>query len=334
MTEIRLPFSELVERLSAIFVKQGLPGRVASVLATNCATCQRDGALSHGVFRIPAYVSTLQSGWGSPAALPEIDPGEGALIRVDAHGGFAQVALEEAMPLLRERVRTQGVAALAIRNSQHFSAIWPDVEPFAEEGLMALSVVNSMAVVVPPGGKTPVFGTNPMAFACPREGQAPYVWDQASSALAHGDVQIAAREGRALEPGCGVDAEGQPTTDPEVVLNGGALLPFGGYKGASIAMTIEILAAAFTGGAFSTEVDWSDHPGAKIPLTGQFLLVADPAYGGATGFGARVAALSDTVRAAGQERLPGDRRHRVRAEALEKGVALPQADLDMLAEYL
>ena len=70
MTEIRLPFSELVERLSAIFVKQGLPGRVASVLATNCATCQRDGALSHGVFRIPAYVSTLQSGWAARPRCP------------------------------------------------------------------------------------------------------------------------------------------------------------------------------------------------------------------------------------------------------------------------
>lgn len=93
--------------------------------------------------------------------------------------------------------------------------------PFAEEGLVALSVVNSMAVVVPPGGKTPVFGTNPMAFACPRAGQAPYVWDQASSALAHGDVQIAAREGHRLAPGTGVDAEGRPTDDPDAILNGG-----------------------------------------------------------------------------------------------------------------
>ncbi|NDW00066.1 Ldh family oxidoreductase [Salipiger sp. PrR002] len=334
MSEVRLPFDELVGLLTRIFEGQGLPPRVAQVLATNCATCQRDGGLSHGVFRIPGYVSTLQSGWGNPSAMPVIDEDGGTLIRVDARGGFAQVALAEARARLVAKARAEGVAALAIRNSQHFSALWPDVEPFAEEGLVALSVVNSMAVVVPPGGKTPVFGTNPMAFAAPRAGQAPYVWDQAASALAHGDVQIAAREGHELRPGTGVDAEGQPTNDPNVILNGGALLPFGGHKGASIAMTIEILAAAFTGGAFSTEVDWSQHEGAKIPLTGQFLLVMDPEHGGSHGFATRVAALSDTVRAAGQERLPGDRRAVVRAEAEQKGVALTEADMEMLQSYL
>ncbi len=333
MTTTRLPFDDLVQLLGRIFAAQGLPDDVAGILAANCAACQRDGALSHGVFRIPAYVSTLRSGWGQPGAMPVIDAGEGALIGVDARGGFAQVALDHARPALLDRVRSQGVAALAIRHSQHFSALWPDVEPFAEQGLVALSVVNSMAVVVPPGGATPIFGTNPMAFACPRDGQPPYCWDQAASALAHGDVQIAAREGHMLPPGTGVDGDGQPTCDPAEILDGGALLPFGGHKGASIAMTIEILAAAFTGGAFSSEVDWADHPGAKIPLTGQFLLVMDPARAG-SGFAARVAQLSDAVRAAGQGRLPGDRRHRIRAESGRLGVALGAGDLDMLNSYL
>ncbi|MDO6588026.1 Ldh family oxidoreductase [Salipiger sp. 1_MG-2023] len=332
MADTRLSFDELALLLRRVFEAQGLPARIAAVLGENCAACQRDGALSHGVFRIPGYVSTIQSGWGSPSALPVIDAGEGALIGVDACGGFAQVALDAARPLLLERVRAQGIAALSIRNSQHFSALWPDVEPFAEAGLVALSVVNSMAVVAPAPGATPVFGTNPMAFSSPRAGQPPYTWDQASSALAHGDVQIAAREGHKLAPGTGVDAQGTPTENPDKILNGGALLPFGGHKGASIAMLIEILAAAFTGGAFSSEVDWSDHPGAKIPLTGQFLLVMDPSH--TDGFAQRVAQLSDAVRASGSARLPGDRRHRIRAEAAQKGVALTTADLAMIKGYL
>ncbi|SDI86942.1 Ldh family oxidoreductase [Salipiger marinus] len=329
---IRLPFADLVALLARLFRAQGLRAEVAQVLAENCAACQRDGALSHGVFRIPAYVSTLRSGWGAPNAEPVIEDNGAAQIRVDARGGFAQVALQAARPLLLDRVRAQGVAVLALRNSQHFSALWPDVEPFGEAGLVALSVVNSMAVVVPPGGTTPVFGTNPMAFACPRDGEPPYVWDQAGSALAHGDVQIAARQGHALPEGCGVDASGQLTTDPNAILEGGALLPFGGHKGASLAMTIEILAAAFTGGAFSSEVDWSAHPGAKIPCTGQMLLLLDPDRG--AGFAQRVRQLSDAVRAAGQDRLPGDRRRRLRAEAEAQGVALTEDDLAMLQSYL
>ncbi|EIE50715.1 lactate dehydrogenase [Salipiger aestuarii] len=333
MTDTRVPFDDLVQMLAAIFLRQGLPEHIAGILAANCAACQRDGALSHGVFRIPGYVSTISSGWGQPEAMPVIDPGDGALIGVDARGGFAQVALDHARALLLDRVRAQGIAALSIRHSQHFSALWPDVEPFAESGLVALSVVNSMAVVAPAPGAAPVFGTNPMGFSCPRDGQPPYTWDQAASALAHGDVQIAAREGHMLPADAGVDAHGQPTGDPAKILDGGALLPFGGHKGASIAMTIEILAAAFTGGAFSAEVDWTDHPGARIPLTGQFLLVMDPSRGG-TGFAARVAQLSDTVRAAGQQRLPGDRRHRIRADAQARGVALSPDDLTMLNSYL
>lgn len=72
-----------------------------------------------------------------------------------------------------------------------------------------------------------------MGFAAPRRGSYPMVFDQASSAMANGDVQIARREGRQLPPGTGIDREGKPTTDPNAVLEGGALLPFGGHKGAT-----------------------------------------------------------------------------------------------------
>jgi delta1-piperideine-2-carboxylate reductase len=148
--------------------------------------------------------------------------------------------------------------------------------------------------------------------------------------MAHGDLSIAAREGRTVPPGTGVDAAGASTTDPAAILDGGALLPFGGHKGAAIAMTIEILAAALTGGRVSFEVDWSGHPGATIPCTGQFLLLIDPARGGDFGFAARVAALSDLVRSAGDGRLPGDRRLRNRARSLAEGVALTDEEAKLL----
>lgn len=222
---------------------------------------------------------------------------------------------------------------LAIRRSHHFSALWPDVEPFADQGLVALSVVNSMACVVPHGGHTSVFGTNPIAFASPRAGHAPFVFDQASSAIAHGDVQIAAREGHTLKPGMGVDSEGQPTTDPKAILEGGALLPFGGHKGNSIALMIEILSAALTGGYFSGEFDWSGHPGAKTPYTGQFLLVIDPERGGNTGFAGRVSEICNLVLEAGQDRLPGDRRHATRKRTLAEGIPIRAEDHVLLSEF-
>ncbi len=325
--ETLIRYDELVALLRGIFLRHGTSEHVAAILAENCAGCERDGSFSHGVFRIPGYVSTLKSGWVDGRAEPRVEDFGPSYLRVDAANGFAQPAFLAARDQLLNKVRANGIALLAIRNSHHFSALWPDVEPFAREGLVALSFVNSFACVVPHAGRSAVFGTNPMAFAAPRAGGEPVVFDQAASSMANGDVRIAAREGRSLPPGSGVDRDGQPTTDPKAVLEGGALLPFGGHKGASIAFMIEVLAAALTGGQYSHEVDWSAHPGAETPCTGQLLIVIDPERGGNNAFASRVAALVDCVRDAGQERMPGDRRYVRRARTLRDGIPLATARL-------
>jgi delta1-piperideine-2-carboxylate reductase len=327
---VRLSYSDLVTLLERIFVKNGVSEHNAKILAENCASCERDGSLSHGIFRMAGYVSSLNSGWVDGKANPEVEDVGAAFVRVDAKGGFTQPAMLAARPLLIEKVKQNGVAVLAIRRSHHFSALWPDVEPFAEEGFVALSVVNSMACVVPHGGKKAVFGTNPVAFASPRAGAAPFVFDQASSAIAHGDVQIAARAGHDLKPGTGVNRDGQPTSDPKEILDGGALLPFGGHKGNSIALMVEILSAALTGGYFSGEFDWSGHKGAQTPFTGQFFVVIDPTRGGNDMFAQRVAGICDLVLEAGQERLPGDRRHATRTAAEKDGIPLSAENYDKL----
>lgn len=327
---IHLAYADLVDLLHRIFVKNGVSEHNAAILAENCASCERDGSLSHGIFRMPGYVSSLKSGWVDGKAVPEVEDVGASFVRVDAKGGFTQPAFFAGRELLVEKVRANGVAVLAIRRSHHFSALWPDVEPFAEEGFVALSAVNSMACVVPHGGKKAVFGTNPVAFASPRAGKPPFVFDQASSAIAHGDVQIAARAGHDLKPGMGVDRDGQPTNDPKAILDGGALLPFGGHKGNSIALMVEILSAALTGGYFSGEFDWSGHKGAQTPFTGQFFVVIDPARGGNDVFAERVAGICDLVLDAGQDRLPGDRRHVIRARAQADGIPLSSANHEKL----
>lgn len=247
--------------MQAIFQRHGCSESVAQVLAYNCASAQRDGAHSHGVFRMPGYVSTLASGWVDGQATPKVSDVAPGYVSVDAAGGFAQPALAKARELLVAKARNAGIAVLAIHNSHHFAALWPDVEPFADEGLVALSVVNSMTCVVPHGARKPLFGTNPIAFAAPCAEHDPIVFDMATSAMAHGDVQIAARAGQQLPEGMGVDANGEPTTEPKAILEGGALLPFGGHKGSALSMMVELLAAALTGGHFSWEFDWSGHPG-------------------------------------------------------------------------
>ncbi|WP_416425256.1 Ldh family oxidoreductase [Pseudomonas sp. App30] len=325
-----LAFDQLVPLLSQIFQRHGASASVAQVLAHNCATAQQDGAHSHGVFRVPGYVSSMASGWVDGAAVPVVEDVASGFVRVDAARGFAQPALEAARPLLLAKAREAGIAVLAIRNSHHFAALWPDVEPFAREGLVALSVVNSMTCVVPHGGQKPLFGTNPIAFAAPCEGHDPIVFDMATSALAHGDVQIAARQGTVVPPGTGVDRHGQPTTDPKAILDGGALLPFGGHKGSALSMMVELLAAALTGGNFSFGFDWSQHPGAQTPWTGQLIIVIDPSKAAGNDFAARSRELVERMQEVGVTRMAGERRYRARAKARQEGVQIGVEELARL----
>ncbi|MFD2641726.1 Ldh family oxidoreductase [Pseudomonas japonica] len=326
----QIPFAELVNLLQRIFVRHGCSESVAGVLAANCASAQRDGAHSHGVFRIPGYVSTLASGWVAGRAEPVVRDVASGYVSVDAGGGFAQPALAAARDLLVRKARSAGIAVLAIHNSHHFAALWPDVEPFADEGLVALSVVNSMTCVVPEGAQRPLFGTNPIAFAAPCAGGAPIVFDMATSAIAHGDVQIAARKGELLPEGMGVDRAGQPTRDPAAILDGGALLPFGGHKGSALSMMVELLAAALTGGNFSFEFDWSQHPGAKTPWTGQLLIVIDPSLAQGERFAERSRELARQMEAVGVTRMPGARRFKERAKSAREGVSVTAEEWEQL----
>ena len=147
------------------------------------------------------------------------------------------------------------------------------------------------------------------------------------------DVQIAAREGHQLPPNSGVDRHGNPTTDPKAVLDGGALLSFGGYKGSSIGMMMEIMAAGLAGGRFSYEVDFSTHPGAATPNTAQTYIVIDPGRGAVTDFTARIEALIAEIHDAGQERLPGDRRYANRRDAALHGIPLSDEEVAMVRRY-
>lgn len=332
--ELYLPEAELVERLGGVLLAAGASPRVAGVIAANCAACERDGSRSHGVFRMAGYVASIRTGWVDAAATPVIEDCGPAMLRVDAANGFAQLALEAARPAALERVRATGVAVLAIRNSHHLSALWPDVEPFAREGCLALSMVNSFACVVPHGGRRAVLGTNPIAYAIPRAAPGPIVADLATSAIPNGDVQMAALRGDLLPEGVAVDGEGRPTRDAKLVLSEGALLPFGGHKGGALAILVELLAAGLAGGAFSHEVDWTGYPGAQTPRTAQTLILVDPERGHPGAFAGRVADLVAALEAAGMDRMPGEARYARRAAAAGQGIKIDRrtlAELDRLA---
>jgi delta1-piperideine-2-carboxylate reductase len=322
-----ISIDELTELVAAIFRCRGMAASDAKVMAGTVVAAERDGARGHGLQRMRGYVSSMEAGWVDPRAEPTFEQRRPGLLAADAANGFAQIALARARERLLRMVQENGTAILATRNSHHFAALWPDIEPFAEAGLIALSMANTRPWMAAWGGRRRAFGTNPVAFACPVPGASPLVWDQASSVMSQGEVLVHRASGWMLPGGTGIDRAGDPTTEPDAVLDGGALLPFAGAKGASVAFMVEILVAAFGGGSFGFEDRSASTPGAVTSNAGQFLLLIDPAAAGVMAFGSRVAALIAFIRASGSQRLPGDRRYAARQQSVLNGIAVSPAML-------
>jgi delta1-piperideine-2-carboxylate reductase len=301
-----------------VLAANGCDAANAGAVARTVTAAERDGATSHGLFRVPGYVASLRNGRVRGSADPAVSTITPAFLRVDGDGGFAPLALERGLPALADAARELGVAALAINDCYHFAALWPETEALAEEALAGIACVNYAAVVAPHGGSEPLFGTNPLAFAWPRPGADPVVADMATAAMAQGEIQLAARAGRPVPEGTGVDADGAPTTDPAAILEG-TQLPFGGHKGSAIALLVELLAAAATGDAFSYEVAGDSADGGPT-RGGEFILALDPAVLAGADAGARSEAFFRRFEAIPGARLPGARRHGRRREAGPRAV--------------
>jgi len=307
----------------------------AAALARTISAAERDGCASHGLFRMPGYIASLRSGKVDGCAEPIVERIAPAVVRVDGKRGYAPLALEKGRQALIEAARENGIAAMALVNVHHFAALWVEVEPIAEAGLAAMAFTTYKPAVVPAGAKQPLFGTNPMCFGWPRGDQPPMIFDQASAAMARGEVMIAARDGHSEPLGTGVDADGNPTTDPAKIIEGGALLPFGGHKGSTIAMMIELLVAGLTGMDFSYEAQQNDNNDGGPPNGGEFMLAIDPNRFGdgdnwlrhSEEFFARLTGMEGA-------HMPGNRRYANRAVHTTQGIAVKQSVYDSCQAFL
>jgi len=303
--------------------KAGCNTAHASAVAKVMAGADRDGCASHGLFRLGGYLAALRSGKVDGAARPSVTRLAPSVIQVDGHRGFAPLAMAKARETLAPIAREQGVAAAALVNVHHFSALWVDIEPLVEAGLAAMCFTAYMPAVAPAGAPKPFFGTNPMAFGWPRSDGTTMIFDQASAAMARGEIMIAARDGHELPPGIGVDSEGKPTTDPAAILKG-VQLTFGGYKGSAIALMVELLACGLIGQPFSVEAGDEDNRDGGPPRGGLFLLAFDPArFGDPEGWLTHSESFFERLTALQGVRLPGDRRAKNRARIDREGTRLP-----------
>ena len=332
---VHLTLAEADDLSYRILTGAGLSEAHARAITDIVVAGQRDECHSHGLYRVLSVMKTMQAGKVDPKAEPVLADAAPGVVKVDAKYGFSLLAFQMGLPVLIEKAKKSGIAALAINNCFHFSALWPEVEQLGAAGLAGLAMTPSHAWVAPAGGTKPVFGTNPIAFVWPRPNTYPFVFDFATSATARGEIELHRRAGKPLPLGWGIDSEGQPTTDPLEVFKG-AMLTFGGHKGSALSAMVELLAGPLIGDLLSMESIKFDDGAGAAPMHGELIIALDPAsfLGAAVAENlSRAEHLFDAIVGQGA-RLPSQRRYEARERSLKNGVDIPKALYDDLKAHL
>ena len=327
-----LTLAEAHDLVAAAMERNGANAQSAASVAKALVGAEADGLKGHGLSRVPTYAAQLRAKKVDGAATPIVTRPKPGVVAIDAAHGFAYPALDVAVAELPGVARENGIAAASIRRSHHCGAAGQPVEALAEAGLVAMLFANTPAAMAPHGGRTAVFGTNPIAFACPLPGRPAIVVDLSLSKVARGNVLAAKQRGEAIPDDWALDAEGRPTTDPVAALSG-TMAPLGGAKGVALALMVELLAAGLTGSLFANEASsFLDDKGGP-PGVGQLILAFDPAAFSANA-PERFAVLAAAIEAQDGARLPGSRRVALRAKAKAEGLVVADAvlaDLTQLA---
>ena len=312
MTTINLTLEEIYNLAKQVLEFNGCDSINAESVADIVSRAERDGSISHGLFRIPGYVASLKSGKVNGSAKPTIKELSQSAINVNGDFGFAPIAIKTVIPVLVEKTKKFGVGILTITNTHHFAALWPETEALAEENLVGLACTAYKPSVAPAGAKKPLFGTNPISFAWPRPGKTPAVYDMATSTMALGEVQVAARDGHKVPLGTGLDKNGELTTDPSKISDGGVLLTFGGYKGSAISMMIELLSAGLVGDLFSFEAAEADNNDGGPARGGEFIMAISPDIIAGKNWHNHSEKFFEKLLGLQGVRIPGQRRHKNR----------------------
>lgn len=328
----------LLDFATRLLAAGGIEQQEAALVARSLVGANLRGHDSHGVMRIPYYLAGVRKGETVPGAELSIRQLKPAVLAADGHWGFGQTLARRLCERLIDVAREQGLALGTLVHSCHIGRLGEYCEQAAEAGMISILMVNTHGHarrVAPPGGKAPRLGTNPLAVGVPN-GQRPIILDIGTSATAEGKVRVKRIAGQPCPEGWLLDSEGRPTTDPRSLYADppGTILPMGGdqaYKGFGLALMVEILSGALSGGGCIREV--------PIHRLGNcvFMLLVDPAQtvGGPT-FAAEIAQLAEFIcgcpRIEGVEEilLPGDPERHMLARRTRDGLEFDEGNWNEL----
>jgi len=328
---------QLKQQIAAIFAAAGCRGEEPRGISHHLVEANLVGHDSHGVIRVPMYEQWLREGKVLANRELRVVSDQETIAIVDGELGFGQIMGQRAMQLAIDKASQHGIGIVGLRNTGHLGRIGDWVTQAVEADKIAICTVNTTGfgiLVAPFGGVERRLSANPIAVGIPVRGRAPIILDISTCAIAEGKIRVALHKGETVPAECLIDAEGNPTNDPEIFYADppGAILPFGGHKGFGLGIVVDVLSGALTGGSCS-------HPGEDRLCQSMLSIVIDPyRFQPQDAFTREVHRFIDFVKssrpkdAGGQILMPGEVEQQTRLHRLEHGIDLDPTTWGQICE--
>jgi ureidoglycolate dehydrogenase (NAD+) len=321
--------------VTELFAASGLPPADASLVARVLVWSNLRGVDSHGVLRIPGYLARVTNGINNPTPDMKVAIDLPAAAVLDADRAFGQVALSRAAEIATEKATVCGIGLCLIRETTHMGAVGYFTLEIAAEGMAGIAIAVSRPNMAYPGARTAGLATSPIAISVPGAEHAPLMLDMATATQSMGKIQLARDAGSALGEGWAIDADGNPTTDP----NKAAIpTPLGGPKGGGLSLMFECLTSLTVGNPLIAPFI-EDAPGGRRHMQNGLIIAIDVSKFGDVGDYAReidrlTAAVKTLPRADGVDEIlvPGERGDRVLEDRRVSGIPLPAGTWARLKE--
>lgn len=273
---MRYDYQKLHTFGTRVMVAAGLEQDEAELFMENLLYADSRGVGSHGISRLINYAKRVKCGIITPGANVTVEQESASTLVLNGNNGIGAKIARQAMDLSIQKAKEAGCCVTTVRGGNHYGVGAFYSKYAAEQDMIAWVLSVSSVAVAPTGGAKAMLGTNPFSLAVPAERNDPFDLDMATSVVARGKVVLAKKNGKDLPEGWGLDRQGLPTTEPDDILNGGFMLPFGDYKGYGIGLFIDLMCGCLAGGTNSrtTPSFWNDYEHPQD--LGYFMLVIDP----------------------------------------------------------
>ena len=313
-----------------ILLSSGVPQAKSKLVAESLVAANLRGVDSHGVQLLPFYVNQLLDGNIDLNVDGVIASENGCVIVYDAQNGLGAPVSEICCNHVNRLAREHGMGIVVTRESNHFGACAYWAQRISAAGNIGIVMCNASPMVAPWQGKEPRLGTNPICMSVPGPPDKSWLLDMATTTVAAGKIYKASINGVAEIPlGWAIDSDGRPTTSTEKALNGGMVMPLGGYKGSGLAMMVEILCAVLGGGAMGTELGGIRIKGRPMRVSQFFMAIDVRRFLSERDFDSRMGRLVEMIKSAAaaadydEVLVAGEPEIRAEEERRRNGIPIP-----------